>query len=221
MIELFYYPTPNGRKISILLEELELKYRIIRIDITKNEQFSENFLKISPLNKIPAIIYDQETVFESGAILIYLAKKNNFKFYPQKYEKNINEWLMVQVSFVGPMLGQLHYFYKFNKNYELIKDSGSYMIRHDKTKKILVSDGDKIKLDNYNGEIRKNNTWDIYNDMNKKDKSIIINRDKRKCLSNNGRYIKLDTCSNINEQKFRVNKRLIKKNINKNINKMK
>ena len=115
MIELFYYPTPNGRKISILLEELELKYKITRIDITKNEQFSESFLKISPLNKIPAIIDDQETVFESGAILIYLAKKNNFKFYPQKYEKNINEWLMVQVSFVGPMLGQLHYFYKFNK----------------------------------------------------------------------------------------------------------
>ena len=64
MIELFYYPTPNGRKISILLEELELKYKLTRIDITKNEQFSEKFLKISPLNKIPAIIDDQETVFE-------------------------------------------------------------------------------------------------------------------------------------------------------------
>ena len=70
MIELFYYPTPNGRKISILLEELKLKYKLTRIDITKNEQFSENFLKISPLNKIPVIIDNQETVFESGAILI-------------------------------------------------------------------------------------------------------------------------------------------------------
>ena len=77
--------------------------------------FRQKFLKISPLNKIPAIIDDQESVFESGAILIYLAKKNNFKFYPQKYEQNVNEWLMVQVSFVGPILGQLHYFYKFNK----------------------------------------------------------------------------------------------------------
>jgi len=115
MIELFYYPTPNGRKISILLEELELKYKLVRIDITKNEQFSEKFSKISPLNKIPVIIDNHETVFESGAILIFLAKKNNFKFYPQKFEKSINEWLMVQVSFVGPMLGQLHYFYKFNK----------------------------------------------------------------------------------------------------------
>jgi GST-like protein len=115
MIELFYHPTPNGRKISILLEELELKYKLTKIDITKNEQFSESFSKISPLNKIPVIIDNKETIFESGAILIYLAKKNNFRFYDQKYEININEWLMVQVSFVGPMLGQLHFFYKFNK----------------------------------------------------------------------------------------------------------
>ena len=115
MIELFYYPTPNGRKISILLKELGLEYKLTKIDITKNEQFSDKFSKISPLNKIPLIIDNGETVFESGAILIYLAKKNNFKFYPLQYEKNINEWLMVQVSFVGPMLGQLHFFHKFNK----------------------------------------------------------------------------------------------------------
>ena len=115
MIELFYYPTPNGRKISILLEELELEYKLTRIDITKNEQFLDKFSKISPLNKIPLIIDNEEIVFESGAILIYLAKKNNFKFYPTQYEKYINEWLMVQVSFVGPMLGQLHFFHKFNK----------------------------------------------------------------------------------------------------------
>jgi GST-like protein len=115
MIELFYHPTPNGRKISILLEELELKYRLNKIDITKNEQFSENFSRISPLNKIPVIINKKEIIFESGAILIYLAKKNNFRFYNQKYEININQWLMVQVSYVGPMLGQLHFFYKFNK----------------------------------------------------------------------------------------------------------
>ncbi len=89
--------------------------KLTKVDITKNEQFSENFSKISPLNKIPVIIDNKEIVFESGAILIYLAKKNNFRFYNQKYEININEWLMVQVSFVGPMLGQLHFFYKFNK----------------------------------------------------------------------------------------------------------
>ena len=115
MIELFYYPTPNGRKISILLEELQLEYKLTKIDITKNEQFLDTFSKISPLNKIPLIIDNKEIVFESGAILIYLAKKNNFKFYPTLFEKSINEWLMVQVSFVGPMLGQLHFFHKFNK----------------------------------------------------------------------------------------------------------
>jgi len=114
MIELFYYPTPNGRKISIMLEELHLDYQIKRIDITKNEQFSEYFSKISPLNKIPVIKYNEDIVIESGEILIYLAKKNNFKFYDPKYEKEINEWLMIQVSFVGPMLGQLHFFHKFN-----------------------------------------------------------------------------------------------------------
>ena len=115
MIELFYYPTPNGRKISILLEELELEYKLTRIDITKNEQFLDKFSKISPLNKIPLIIDNEEIVFESCAILIYLGKKNNFKFYPTQYEKYINEWPMVQVSFVGPMLGPLHFFHKFNK----------------------------------------------------------------------------------------------------------
>jgi len=114
MIELFYYPTPNGRKISIMLEELHLDYQIKRIDITKNEQFSEYFSKISPLNKIPVIKYNEDVVIESGEILIYLAKKNNFKFYDPKYEKEINEWLMIQVSLVGPMLGQLHFFHKFN-----------------------------------------------------------------------------------------------------------
>ena len=91
MIELFYYPTPNGRKISILLEELGLEYKLTRVDIAKNEQFSDKFSKISPLNKIPLIIDNKDVVFESGAILIYLAKKNNFKFYPTQYEKNINE----------------------------------------------------------------------------------------------------------------------------------
>jgi len=114
MIELFFYPTPNGRKISIMLEELNLDYQIKRIDITKNEQFSKYFSKISPLNKIPVIKYNEDVVIESGEILIYLAKKNNFKFYDPQYEKEINEWLMIQVSFIGPMLGQLHFFHKFN-----------------------------------------------------------------------------------------------------------
>ena len=78
MIELFYWPTPNCRKISILLEELNAPYKIVKIDINKNEQFNTNFIKISPTVKVPAIIdhSNNEKIFESGAILIYLAKKH-------------------------------------------------------------------------------------------------------------------------------------------------
>ena len=113
MIELFYHPTPNGRKISILLEELELKYKLTKIDITKNEQFSENFSKISPLNKIPVIKDNKETIFESGAILIYLAEKSG-KFYDQNKRTIINQWLIGQMAYIGPMLGQHHQFHHYN-----------------------------------------------------------------------------------------------------------
>ena len=79
MIDLYYSPTPNGRKISILLEELEIDYKTILIDLNQNEQFTDNFSKISPTNKIPVIVDNDNgnTVFESGAILLYLANKHN------------------------------------------------------------------------------------------------------------------------------------------------
>ena len=115
MIELFSANTPNGKKISIMLEEIGFDYKITKIDLNKGEQFNDKFKKISPLNKIPVIIdYDtNETVFESGAILIYLAEKSG-KFYDKKNRLVINQWLMAQMGFVGPMLGQHHQFHHYN-----------------------------------------------------------------------------------------------------------
>ena len=111
MINLYTWPTPNGRKISILLEELQVRYKIIPINILKNEQFSKEFSLISPSNKIPAII-DQEAeknIFESGAIMLYLANKFE-KFLPSKYHLQVMEWFMFQLTQVGPLLGQAHQF---------------------------------------------------------------------------------------------------------------
>jgi GST-like protein len=111
MIDLYYWPTPNGRKVSILLEEIAVPYKIIRVDITKEEQFSKSFTSIAPSNKIPAI-FDHETnqhLFESSTILFYLAKKYN-RFLPQNKFWEIQEWLIFQTSQVGPLLGQAHQF---------------------------------------------------------------------------------------------------------------
>ena len=118
MIDLYTWPTPNGRKISILLEELKIEYKTFPINITKNEQFSEYYLKLSPNNKIPAI-FDHEnnmSLMESGAIMIYLAEKYN-KFLPTNYNERYKclEWLSFQTGSQGPMLGQAHHFLKFNK----------------------------------------------------------------------------------------------------------
>ena len=115
MIELFYSPTPNGRKISIMLEETKIKYKITSINLGKEEQFKPEFLKINPYGKIPAIIDHEKDVvlIESGAILIYLARKSN-QFLPKENEIRIFEWLMFQVGNVGPMLGQHHHFHHFN-----------------------------------------------------------------------------------------------------------
>ena len=115
MIELFYFPTPNGRKISIMLEETKIKYKITSINLNKNEQFKPEFFKINPYGKIPAIIDHEKklVLIESGAILIYLAKKSN-QFLPKENEIRIFEWLMFQISNVGPNLGQLHHFSHFN-----------------------------------------------------------------------------------------------------------
>jgi len=117
MIDLYSWSTPNGRKISIALEEMALAYEVHPIDIGKDKQFAPAFLKISPNNKIPAII-DRDTgqsVFESGAILMYLGDKTG-KFYPKADADRIrvHEWLMWQMSAVGPMLGRAHYFLKYN-----------------------------------------------------------------------------------------------------------
>jgi GST-like protein len=114
MIDLYTWPTPNGRKISIALEEFALDYKVHAIDIGAGQQFDANFLAISPNNKIPAIV-DNETglhLMESGAILIYLADKCDAFWGDDKWQTM--EWLMLQVGGVGPMLGQVHHFVKYN-----------------------------------------------------------------------------------------------------------
>lgn len=114
MIELYTFPTPNGRKVSIALEEFGLPYEVHAVHIGKDEQFAPEFLKISPNNKIPAIV-DQSTgrsMMESGAILIYLADKEQRFWGEDRYQTL--EWLMLQMGGVGPMLGQAHHFLHFN-----------------------------------------------------------------------------------------------------------
>ena len=115
MIELFSANTPNGKKISIMLEEIGYDYKVTKVDLDKGEQFKSDFKKISPLSKIPVIIdhKNNQTVFESGAILIYLAEQSE-KFYDKKDQLQINQWLMVQISYIGPMLGQHHQFHHYN-----------------------------------------------------------------------------------------------------------
>ena len=115
MIDLFSANTPNGKKISIMLEEIGYKYKLIPVDINNGEQFKENFKKISPFSKIPVIIDHQnnQTIFESGAILIYLAEQSG-KFYNKENRLEINQWLMAQMGYVGPMLGQHHQFHHYN-----------------------------------------------------------------------------------------------------------
>ena len=115
MIELLTANTPNGKKISIMLEEIKLNYKITKININKDEQFSSEFKKISPFRKIPVIIDhdNNQTLFESGAILIYLGEKSG-KFYEKKNRTIINQWLMGQMAYVGPMLGQHHQFHHYN-----------------------------------------------------------------------------------------------------------
>lgn len=117
MIDLYTWSTPNGRKVSIAVEEMELPYEVHPIDINKGEQFDPEFLKISPNNRIPAII-DRDTgltLFESGAILLYLADKAG-KFAAREGEAKwrVIEWLMWQMGGIGPMLGQAHHFLRFN-----------------------------------------------------------------------------------------------------------
>jgi GST-like protein len=121
MIDLYYFPTPNGRKITITLEELQLPYQIKAINILEREQFSPEFLDISPNNKIPAIVDhapsfegDSVSIFESAAILVYLAEKTG-QLMPSEPRQRLQvlEWLMWQTSGLGPMGGQANHFNRY------------------------------------------------------------------------------------------------------------
>ena len=115
VIELFSANTPNGKKISIMLEEIGFNYKVTKVDLDKGDQFKSAFKKISPFSKIPVIIDHKKskTIFESGAILIYLAIESG-KFYNTEDQLVINQWLMAQMGYVGPMLGQHHQFHHYN-----------------------------------------------------------------------------------------------------------
>jgi GSH-dependent disulfide-bond oxidoreductase len=119
-IDLYYWPTPNGWKVSIMLEETETPYNLIPVDITAGDQFKPDFLAISPNNKMPAIVDPQGfegqplSLFESGAILLYLADKTG-QFIPKQPRDRyaVIQWLMFQMGGVGPMLGQTHHFRQY------------------------------------------------------------------------------------------------------------
>jgi GST-like protein len=116
VIELFSADTPNGKKIGIMLEEIGFKYKVIKVDLGKGEQFEPKFRKISPFSKIPVIVdheNNKETIFESGAILMYLGDRSN-KFYDKDNRIKINQWLMAQMGYVGPIIGQHHQFHHYN-----------------------------------------------------------------------------------------------------------
>ena len=116
MINLYAFDTPNGRKITVALEEMQIPYDVTIVDISKGEQFTESFLSISPNNKIPAILDDDGpdgtlSIFESGAILVYLGQKTG-KFWPTtiRDQAEVLQWLMFQVGGFGPIPGQVHHF---------------------------------------------------------------------------------------------------------------
>ena len=121
MIDLYFWMTPNGYKVTIMLEELGWKYNVIPVNIGKGDQFKPDFLKISPNNRMPALVDDDGpggkpiSVFESGAMLMYLAEKAGFQFMPQDMRRryDVIQWLMFQMASVGPMLGQAHHFRRY------------------------------------------------------------------------------------------------------------
>ena len=121
MIDLYTWSTPNGRKVSIMLEECGLPYQVHPVNIGKGDQFKPGFLAISPNNRIPAIVDPNGPdgkpmpLFESGAILIYLAEKTG-RFYPQQSKYIVLQWLMFQMGGVGPMFGQAHHFMRAKKD---------------------------------------------------------------------------------------------------------
>ena len=122
MIQLYSWKTPNGRKVSVMLEEIGLPYEVHAVDLGKRQQFTPEYLAINPNNKIPSIIDTAGpggkplTLFESGAILMYLAEKTG-KFWPQDMRKRyeVIQWLMFQMGGVGPMFGQANYFFRLEE----------------------------------------------------------------------------------------------------------
>jgi len=122
MIDLYYAPTPNGWKISIMLEECEIPYKVIPVNLGKGDQFQPEFLKISPNNRMPVIVDKSEeqevSVFESGAILMYLAEKTGLFFGEDEKERiRVLEWLFWQVGGLGPMAGQVSHFVNYAPNF--------------------------------------------------------------------------------------------------------
>ena len=115
MIELFTADTPNGKKISIMLEEIGYDYKVTKVDLNDRDQFKPEFIKISPFSKIPVITDhdNNESIFESGAILMYLGEKSGM-FYDHSNRLKINQWLMAQMGTIGPMIGQHHQFHHYN-----------------------------------------------------------------------------------------------------------
>jgi GST-like protein len=121
MIDLYFWTTPNGYKVTILLEELGWTYNVIPVHIGKGEQFKPEFLKISPNNKVPALVdhdgpgHMPVAMFESGAIMMYLAEKSGWRFMPADMRRryDVAQWLMFQMGSVGPMLGQAHHFRRY------------------------------------------------------------------------------------------------------------
>ena len=126
MIDLYTWPTPNGRKVSIALEEFGLEYAAHAVNLQKEEQFAPEFLAISPNNKIPAIVdrSNGQAVMESGAILIYLAEKCDQFWGENRYQTL--QWLMLQMGGIGPMLGQVHYFKKYNSGKSVYAEERFY-----------------------------------------------------------------------------------------------
>ena len=126
MIDLYTWPTPNGRKVSIALEEFGLEYAAHAVNLQKDEQFAPEFLAISPNNKIPAIVdrSNGQAVMESGAILIYLAEKCDQFWGENRYDTL--QWLMLQMGGIGPTLGQVHYFKKYNSGKSVYAEERFY-----------------------------------------------------------------------------------------------
>lgn len=147
-IQLYSLATPNGQKISIALEEMNLPYDAHTINILKGDQFTDEFIAINPNSKIPAIVDNEHAVFESGAILIYLAQKSEM-FLPKdplNYSK-VMQWLFFQVGGVGPMFGQFGHFFKYAKD----KCDHPYPVKRytDETKRLLAVVNEQLKKNEF------------------------------------------------------------------------